>query len=866
MFDRMRSFFKFTGSWLTLFIQLFVLTVHAQVPATSAGERWSGLMHWSRMLEDTLFSGIRFRNIGPTQMNGRVVDLEVNPADPTEFYLAYASGGLWHTTNNGLSFSPLFDREAVLSIGDIAVNWKNKQIWVGTGEANSSRSSYSGMGVYKSSDGGASWKDLGLPESHHIGKIILHPADSNTAWVAVLGHLYSPNPERGVYKTTNGGLTWKQTLSIDENTGAVEMDMDPAHPDVLYACMWYRTRRAWDFVPFGPTSGIYKSTDGGERWTHITGKGSGFPDAAGVGRCGVAIYRGNPSIVYAVVDNNNPLPDTARPAKKDSSRYALDDFKGIDREAFLNLDNALLDTFLKKKGFPEKYTAALIKDSVRSGSLPPGAVYDWLVADDGFQQRGIAGCEVYRSDDGGQHWYRTHEKDIKTFSSYGYYFGKISVSPVDDRKIVVSGIQLLLSGNGGKKFTVTDKRNTHGDWHGCWINPERDGHWIAVNDGGCNITYDNGLRWFKATSVPAAQFYHITTDNAVPYRVYGGLQDNGTWSGASVLPSDAEEEETEDSTKKTPEPDEFSWQPLNGGDGMQVQVDTRDNTTLYSGYQFGYYSRQSPGKEPFAIHPMHDLGKPKLRYNWQTPILLSRHNQDILYYGANRLFRSMRQGEDPEAVSADLTKGKRKGSIPYGTLTAISESPLRFGLLYAGTDDGLVQLSRDGGYTFTNISRGLPADLWVSRVVASRYREGRVYVTLNGYRYDHFLPYLFVSDDYGSHWQQLGLASLPAEPLNVVREDPFYEDILYVGSDNGVYVSLDRGNRFHTLGHALPRVAVHDLVIQERERELVLGTHGRGIYITGLRLLHEAYERKAKAKPVLTAPKDPAGKKRKRNL
>ena len=838
---------KFTLSFLTAMLHFLFLTVTAQVKPTSAEDRMKGLEKIKMLEKNSLLKDISFRNIGPTQMNGRVVDIEVNPVDPTEFFVAYASGGLWHTVNNGLSFEPLFENELAYSIGDIAVNWsadmakKKNIIWVGTGEVNSSRSSYSGTGVYKSVDNGKTWEYLGLPESHHIGEIILHPTNDAVAWVAVLGHLYSANKERGVYKTTDGGKTWKQTLSVDENTGAVEMDINQKNPDELYACTWFRTRRAWDFVPTGSNSGIYKSNDGGETFKLITQAGSGFPNGATVGRIGVAVFQKNPQIVYAVVDNNAIKPDTAT-KKTDTSKYVIADFKNISKEKFALLNNNKLDTFLLKNGFPKKYNAVGLKEMIGSGKLKSTDVYDWLIADDGFQNAGIYGCEIYRSDNSGQSWRKVNTKDINVYSSYGYYFGKIYVSPTDENKVISFGTNIIVSTDGGKTFTAVDKDNTHGDWHSVWTNPKKDSHWIAGNDGGCNITYDNGKKWFKASSVPAGQFYNITVDNATPYNVYGGLQDNGSWMGASSTNGTANDFSFAEE-KKEMEPDEYNWKAIGDGDGMQVQIDTRDNKTAYTGFQFGYYFRNNTdGGTPLFIHPMHDLGEQKLRYNWQTPILLSKHQQDIFYYGSNKLHRSLNKAEDIFAISGDLSNGKKAGKVPYGTITTINESPLKFGLLYVGTDDGNIQLSKDGGYSWTLVSKNLPAGLWVSRVTASKFKEGRVYATLNGYRYDNFEPYLFMSEDYGATWKQLG-SNLPAEPLNVIKEDAYKENIIYVGSDNGVYSSFDMGKTFMSMGNNLPRVPVHDLVIQERENELVVGTHGRSIYIAKLDTIHKIYDK-----------------------
>ncbi|MDQ6758207.1 MAG: glycosyl hydrolase, partial [Bacteroidota bacterium] len=467
----------------------------------------------------------------------------------------------------------------------------------------------------------------------------------------------------------------------------------------------------------------------------------------------------------------------------------------------------------------------------------PTAIYDYLNnADNELFDTPIIGCEVYRSDNGGASWQKVNTKGLDLYNTYGYYFGKISVSPTNENKVVISGFNLMLSEDGGKIFKAVDKPSTHPDWHGCWINPNRDSNWVAGNDGGCNITYDNGKHWFKANTPAVAQFYSIDVDNAKPYNVYGGIQDNGVWFGPSNTRT------TEDFDFETPNP----WKNIGGGDGMQVQIDTRDNKTIYSGSQFGFYSRKNTDalggrQNGMSIHPQPDLGEQQLRYNWQTPILLSRHNQDIFYFGTNKFYRSLNKGEKFQALSGDLTNGKKEGDVPFGTLVTIHESPLKFGLIYCGTDDGNIHVSKDDGYTWTLINKNLPKDLYVSRVLASQYKEGRVYATLNAYRNDNFTPYLFVSEDYGNTWSALG-SDLPAEPLNVVKEDPKYENVIYVGSDNGLYASFDKGKSFMTLGsNNLPRVPVHDIAIQKTANDIVIGTHGRSIYIASLDSIYKAY-------------------------
>lgn len=860
---------------LTVVFLHFCFVVFPQPGPTPAAERLKVTEQRKALEARSVLNDIKFRSIGPSIMSGRVVDIDANPDDPTEFYVAYATGGLWHTKNNGQSFTPIMDNLDILFIGDIAVNWEkttigkgvNKTeriIWVGTGEVNSSRSSYAGMGVYKTTDNGQHWDYLGLPESHHIGKIQLHPTDNNIAWVAALGHLYSPNKERGVFKTTDGGKTWKQTLLVDDNTGCVDLDINPSNPNEVYAAMWYRVRRAWKFEESGKTSGIYKSTDGGETWKLVSAAGSGFMTGDKIGRIGITVYPKNPNIVYAIVDNNTPKPPAE---KKNDSAYKKDDFKNISKEQFEQLSSKWLDTFLRANRFPRKYNAKLVKEIVAADKVKPTALWDFLDSDDGFQNTGIAGCEVYRSEDGGQSWKKTHDKPIGIFNTYGYYFAKIYTSHYNPDKVFILGFYAEVSTDGGKTFKTMDKGNVHADHHALWVNPKRDSHTINGNDGGTNISYDDGENWFKANTPAVGQYYAITTDDAKPYNVYGGLQDNGSWWGPSTHKEDISWIDN----------GQYAYKPINGGDGMQAQVDTRDNATIYSGSQFGVYGRYNKdrrGSQRF-IRPQHDLGEKPLRFNWQTPILLSKHNQDVLYYGSNRFYRSLNKGDTMIAMSNDLSNGRVSGNVPYGTLTTISESPLRFGLVYTGTDDGNIHRSYDGGYTWEQLNQtSIPPDtkkrksgdvtqhlklqtnnLWISRVTASQHKEARIYTSLNGYRFDNFAPYLYLSDDYGTSWKQIG-NDLPNEPINVVKEDPKDENILYVGTDGGLYVSFDAGNSFMLWNGGLPKsVPVHDIAIHQRDNEIILGTHGRSLFIAklddvqGLKKDPDWMKKKPKEKP-----------------
>ena len=793
-----------------------------QAPAaTHASARSEGYAKRRQMLEISVVKNVAFRSAGPSIMSGRVTDIDANPDDPSIFYVSYASGGLWKTVSNGADFTPLFDNEMTMTIGDIAVDWKHGEtLWVGTGENNSSRSSYSGSGIYKSKDQGETWEHLGLEESHHIGRIIVHPENPDIVWVAALGHLYSTNPERGVYKTTDGGKTWTITLFINAATGIIDLVMDPQNPEVLYAAAWERIRHAWTFTGSGKGSGIYKSTDGGSTWIKLTTEESGFPVTEGVGRIGLAVAATNPQTVYAILDNQDRRE---KKEEKEDELVTKDKLRSITREDFLKITNENLQKFLRDNRFPEKYTAKSVKAMVKSGKIQPVALVEYLEnANSLLFDTPVKGAEVYRSDDGGKSWHRTHEDYIDRFYfSYGYYFGEIRLDEQNPEKIYILGVPLLLSDDGGKTWNNINGSNQHGDHQALWLNPRRSGHFINGNDGGINISYDDGKSYYKCNSIPVGQFYTVNVDMAKPYNIYGGLQDNGVWFGPHNYQH----------SNRWHASGQYPYKMIYGGDGMQVAIDTRDNQTVYTGSQFGFYARiNTKTGERKSITPRHDLGERPYRWNWQSPIMVSHHNQDIVYFGSNYFHRSMDQGNTFEKLSGDLTKGGKKGNVPYGTLTTITESPLKFGLLYVGSDDGLIHVSKDAGYTWSLISGTLPADFWVSRVEASRHSEGRIYASLNGYRWDNYEALVYVSENYGKTWKRIGL-DLPAEPVNVIREDPENENVIYVGTDHGVYVSLDRSATFTAMDGGLPAAPVHDLVIHPREHDLVLGTHGRSFWV-----------------------------------
>ena len=802
----------------------FLLNVQAQQPATSETALQETLTLKEQMLENSLVKNIPFKNIGPTIMSGRVVDIEVNPENSTEFYVAYATGGVWHTVNNGNTFESVFDSAPTQNVGDIGVNWKENIIWAGTGETISSRSSYAGIGILKSTDGGKTWQQKGLLDAHHISDIVLDATNPDVAVVGALGHLYSPNEQRGIFKTTDGGDTWDKKLYIGDETGIICLAEAPDNPKVMYATAWERERMAWDFRGSGENSGIYKSTDAGDSWELVT-TGNGFPQGEGVGRIGVAVVDEN--TIYAIHDSQFIREESKeKNEEKGDESLKPEAFKTMTKAAFLALDEESLSDYLRDNRFPMQYDAKKVYKMIKSDELKPADLFLYTYDKNASESKGeVVGAEIYLSEDGGVTWSKTHEGYIDDFFySYGYVFAEMDVNPQDKNEIYLVGVPLIKSTDGGKTFTYINEPNVHVDHHVIWVDPKMPDHLINGNDGGLNMSYDAGKSWSKLNSMPLAQFYAINVDYEKPYNVYGGLQDNGTWKGPHTY-----------SYSKDYEADgQYPYKSIGGGDGMQVQIDRRNSNIVYAGSQFGYYNRVNleTGERQF-IKPSHDVGEAPYRFNWETPILLSFHNQDILYMGGNKLMRSMNQGDDWTAISPDLTAGGKKGNVPYGTLTTISESPFQFGLIYTGSDDGLIQVTQDAGGSWSVISKTLPQNLWVSKVTASVHKKARVYATLNGYRYDDFAPYVYVSEDYGKSWKDIS-GNLPLSPINVIIEDPVKEDILYLGTDDASYVSLNKGNTWQLLDGSMPNVAVHDMVVQTEANDLVVGTHGRSIYITNL--------------------------------
>jgi photosystem II stability/assembly factor-like uncharacterized protein len=806
---------------------------HPRTLGMDAAVRSTAFAKRQQMEKASPLSAIRFRNVGPEIQGGRVVDIHGPANQPDSVLVAFASGGLWRTDNRGGSWTPLFDKESSITIGAFALgDGDGKTIYVGTGEANSSRTSYAGTGMFKTVDGGRTWKSIGLTDSHHIGRVLVDPRDAKVVYVAALGHLYTENAERGVFKTSDGGEHWTRTLFVDERTGAIDLVQDPSRPDVLYAATWERARTAANFLESGPGSGIWKSVNAGKTWTRLSG---GFPAGATVGRIGLAIAASKPDTVYAVLDNQALRPDSeifdeeTAPGELTARRLRL-----LDAAGFVRLDDAVVTRFLRRYDYPKSLKAARLKKDVKAGKISVADLVAYLQdANRDLFENDLVSTEVYRTDSGGAAWWRTHEGRLdKVFYSYGYYFAAIAVDPSDAQHVYIQGLPMLSSRDGGKTWKGLDNRGVHVDYHAMWIDPKSPRRLVIGNDGGLNASYDGGETWTKINNLSVGQFTTLALDGADPYNILGGLQDNGVMRGPS--------------TYKFGKSDPEAWKSIYGGDGSCVVVDPKDPNVVYAALQFGIAARLNlKTGERAPIRPRPELSAMKkekpLRYNWVTPFLLSPHSREILYYGANKLYRSFDRGDTWTAISGDLTSNREQGDVPFGTITSVAESPKAFGVIWAGTDEGKVWGTRDGGGTWADLSKGLARDRWVTRVVASAFDEGTVYVSQNGYRNDDFAPYVFRSTDYGKTWQSLA-ASLPNEPVNTVREDPKASHLLYVGTDSGVFVSLDRGATWTAIGGGLPNAPVHDLLIHPREGDLVVATHGRSVYVADAAPLRELKE------------------------
>lgn len=804
---------------------------------TSGAEILQSISQRDLKKEASLYSTFPVRNVGPVVQGGRITDIAVNPQKTKQYYIAFASGGIYKTENNGITFDPVFDNQGALTIGDICIAPSDPNIlWIGTGENNSSRSSYAGSGVYKSLDAGQTWDFMGLESTEHIGRIIIHPENPDIIWVAALGNLYTHNPQRGIYKSSNGGTTWSKTLFVNDSTGIIDLLIHPSNPDIMWASSWERTRKAWNFKGHGPGSSIYKSTDGGVQWEK---KMSGMGDLEFMGRIGLDICLDKPNVLYALIDNQF---ETKTEKEKKSDELVAGDFVGMTKEDFLALDDDKFNKFLKDNNFPEKYSAKVVKGEVKEGKYGPEAIANYLGnASDLLIETKVKGAEIYRSDDFGETWKKTHDYPLEgVYFTYGYYFGEIRVSPTDENMIYISGVPLIKSSDGGKSFAEADTiGGVHSDHQAMWIDPEDPEHIILGNDGGLYMTYDGGAAWDHINNISAGQFYTVNVDMEKPYNIYGGLQDNGILYGSS---------------KSIPNVTK-NWERLFGGDGMFVIPDPRNHKLVYVGYQFGsYYRINTETKSRKYITPAADIGEPGLRFNWRTPVLMSTHNSDILYMGAQKLFRSMDKAESWTAISDDLTKDLPSGNVPYSTISSIAESSLKFGLLYIGTDDGNIQVSKDGGSSWNLINGKLPSNKWVSSIYPSTFNEGTVFVSLTGYREDDFGTYVYRSDDFGSSWKPIN-GDIQHEAVNIILEDLEVPGLLFLGTDHGTYISLNNGDSWDVIPQ-IPNVSSYDMVIHPRDHELVIATHGRSIYVLPVESIREIAKQGNDQKFMVVEPGD----------
>ncbi len=803
----------------TLLALLFCISI-AQAQPTALADIEASYKERKHREDNSLLKEFPVRNIGPTVQGGRIVDVEVNLKNTKEFYVGYGSGGVFKTTNNGITFEPLFDQLDALGIGDFALSQSDSKIlYVGTGEKNGSRSTYAGSGMYKTTDGGKTWSHIGLTGTHHISRVLIHPQDNNILWVASLGALYSSNSDRGIFKSADGGKSWKKTLYLNDSTGISDLVINPQNPKQLIAASWERSRKAWDFKGNGVGSAIYRSEDGGDTWKKSV---DGFPQGKFAGRIGLDVCWSQPNVVYAIIDNQEPVKDDKK--KPDDGKLKLQDLKNMTVENFLTVDDKKLDDLLKDSRLPQKYTALRVKKDVREGTYKPKNIAEYFDADansDLFSTK-IKGAEVYRSEDGGLSWKRTHAIDIDgVYFTYGYYFGELRVSPSNTEDVFIYGVPMLKSSDGGKTWAEIDTLETmHSDHHALWINPQDAKHMLMGNDGGLYQTYDQGDTWLHINNMSVGQFYTVNVDMETPYNVYGGLQDNGVLRGSS---------------KSVPNRTKH-WERIYGGDGMYVAPDPRNSKLVYAGLQFGNYSKLELDKQKNTrITPQHEIGEVANRWNWRTPLILSKHNPDIVYMAAQRLYRSMNKAEDWEAISGDLTKNKPQGNVPFSTISTLAESPLQFGLLYVGTDDGNLWVSKNSGGSWDAINSGLPVARWISSVFASSHNKATVFVSLNGYRNDEFKTYLYESNDYGKTWKSIR-GDLPESVANVIVQDPVNADLLYSGLDHGTYVSLDHGTTWHFFNQML-NVSSYDMMVHTRENELVVATHGRSIFVADVKPL-----------------------------
>jgi photosystem II stability/assembly factor-like uncharacterized protein len=710
-------------------------------------------------LSTPTFNGLRLRSIGPAFTSGRISGFAVDPNNYSRYYVAVASGGVWKTTNAGTTWTPIFDNEASYSIGAIALDPKNPlTVWVGTGENNSQRSVAYGSGLYKSEDGGRTWRNVGLKTSEHIGRIAIDPKDPNIVYVASQGPLWGPGGERGLFKTTDGGKTWKNILNISENTGVTDVVIDPNDPNTIYCASYQRRRHRWTLINGGPESAIYKSTDAGASWNKLR---AGLPTVE-LGRIGLAISPVDSNVLYATVE-------------------------AADR---------------------------------RGG--------------------------IFRSGDRGGSWERRNE-----FDSTAMYYSRIVADPKDVDRIYIMNVFAMVSDDGGRTIRRLGERNKHVDNHDIWINPHNTDHYLIGSDGGIYESWDRGATWDFKQNLPVTQFYDITTDNAKPfYNIYGGTQDNFSFGGPSR-------------TRSASGIVNSDWFVTNGGDGFRSQVDPEDPNIIYAELQNGGLVRfDKRTGERIGIQPQPGRGDDPYRWNWDSPFIISPHLRTRLYFAADKLFRSDDRGDTWQLVSGQLSRALDRDKLPvmgkvwgidavaknastahFGNASALAESPKKEGLIYVGTDDGLVQVTEDGGKNWRKIEKfpGVPDMSYITRIIASNHDASTAYVSFDNHQSADFKPYLLKTTDAGRTWISLS-ANLPNNgPVLAIAEDHVNPNLLFTGTEFGLWFSIDGGQKWTQLKGGLPTISVSDLNIQKRENDLVVATFGRGIYIldnyTPLRLL-----------------------------
>ena len=815
-------------------------------------------------------SAMPWRNIGPANMGGRVTDLAVHPEKSRIYYVASATGGLFKTTNGGVTMRPVFDSEGSSSIGAVALAPSAPDVvWVGTGESNARNSVSWGDGVYSSSDGGATWTHRGLSETRHIGAIVIHPTDPSTVYIAAMGRTWGENEERGLFRTRDGGESWEKVLYVDDATGCIDVVLDPSRPDVLIAATYERQRDEFDSNDpakrTGPGSGLWRSVDAGDSWVRLE---DGLPTAA-MGRIGLDIYGRDPRVVYALIETERTGERGAPPRSEDRVSLGI---RGRDAGGFVvdsvtdgesaaqaglqsgdvitRVDDTEIDgrsalvSALKgyapgqsaelvytREGSEETATLTLLGRLQRSqgrsfaGSLG-GQVANAQDAQgpDGFESGGL-----FRSDDRGTTWTR-----INSYNPRPFYFSQVRVDPLDESRLYILGISLSRSTDGGKTFDVV-ARDVHADHHAMWIDPTDTEHVLLGCDGGVYVTRDDATTWRHIDTLAISQFYNVAVDNRVPYNVYGGLQDNGTWGGPSAT-----------RIRGIPK---SKWIKINGGDGFHCAVDPTDPNVIYCESQNGSIMRRniSTGEQIRITR-----GGGDVRFNWSTPFLLSPHNSSLFFYAGSVVFRSIDGGANSQKISDVITRTDR------GSATALAQSPVDERLLLVGTDDGALWLTRDAGREWTSIFDRLPGldgPRYISDIEPSKHRADTIYITVDGHRSNDESAHVFVSDDAGESWTRI-VEGLPDVPVRTIAIDPVNPRLLFVGTEFGCFVSIDAGGHWSPFDSGLPTVPVHELVIHPKEADLVAATHGRGIWIADIAPLQSISERLLSSGPHLFPVQD----------